>query len=410
MLALKVRRCLLARIRRLFQRGRTTEVPQISRGSTALRIPSVRVSTKVPLRPKSWENWRAHGDGKVARSAHEFDLYSDSVVFGLDQDFGPYQLINLGAGDHRETALARPVIALRISYAANPNPEDSDADHGRGHPDEIAALASLILGIRLRSGDKTRYFNFSSDEPLGRPRAQAEVNTPYLPQGHWTALIPHARRDRENAARLEDLSMLSCYPKLDAPSATALLRAARLYQEGLWVVEREPWLAWVLFVNAAETAASEHKLAGSQTPAELLRELSPDLAKAAEKYGEQCVADIAKVQMRMLGATRSFLAFLTSFLPDAPIVRPTSDQLEWSAEGLRPSLKQVYQFRSRYVHAGDPFPWQLRMAPEFGGGVPVEHPSEVLAPDDEKPPMHLHVFERIVRGALVKWWAHIATR
>jgi len=51
--------------------------------------------------------------------------------------------MNLIAGDRRETALARPVLTLRVGYAATPNAQDEDAEHGRRHPDEITALVSL---------------------------------------------------------------------------------------------------------------------------------------------------------------------------------------------------------------------------------------------------------------------------
>jgi len=34
----------------------------------------------------------------------------------------------------------------------------------------------------------------------------------------------------------------------------ALTRAARLYQDALWMIESEPSLAWLLLVSAIETA------------------------------------------------------------------------------------------------------------------------------------------------------------
>jgi len=116
------------------------------------------------FRPKSWANWHAHLEGDQARSAHEFDLYSDSVI--------------------------------------------------------------------------------------------------------------HARR----TADLDELEILDTYPRLDATSATALMRSARLYQEALWLSEREAWLTWLLLVSAVETAANEHKYAPEPTPPDILRELDPTLA------------------------------------------------------------------------------------------------------------------------------------
>ena len=36
-------------------------------------------------------------------------------------------------------------------------------------------------------------------------------------------------------------------------------------------------------------------------------------------------------------------------------------------------MKEIYVLRSRHLHSGVPFPWQLRMPPVLGGnGVPRE--------------------------------------
>lgn len=367
-------------------------------------------------RPKSWTNWNAHVSGKVARTGHEFDLYSDSVIHGTARDFGPYTVMNLIAGERRETALARAVLCLRVRYAANPNPEVGDAEHGRRHPDEIAALISLILGIRLHAGGVTRYFDFGdADGVLGRPRSRAEVETPALLPGAWTEVIAHARR----TARLDELSLLDSYPTLNQAAATALLRAARLYQDGLWLSERETWLTWLLLVSAVETAANAYDdpLAASSPP-ELLRELDPRLAAACAKYGDACVADVAKIQGKLLGATKKFLAFLRAFLPDAPPTRPEEYQVDWQWSGIEPLLKQIYRMRSSHLHAGVPFPWQLRGAPEPYKGVPTEtHPDHVeegyrrdgQRVSDPKLAIHVHVFAHIVRGAIINWWKYLST-
>ncbi len=366
-------------------------------------------------RPKSWANWRAHTEGERARTAHEFDLHSDSTIHGTARDFGPYRLMNLRAGERKETALSRPVMVLRAWYSAHPDPREADAEHGKREPDEIAALVSLVLGIRLQAGGETRHLDREDDEePFGEPRAQAEVQTPVMPQGPWTQVVGHARR----TAELCELDLLDTYPLLDATAATALVRAARLYQEALWISEREPWLAWLLLVSAVETAANTHKHDTGASPADLLRELDPRLAKAAEKYGESCVSDIAKTQVKLLGATKKFLDFLEGFLPDAPATRPKEYRLDWTKEGLRGPLKKVYGMRSAYLHAGIPFPWQLRGAPEPCGDVPTEtHPDHVeeaarrdgTKVSDPSLPMHLHVFEYIARGALLGWWSKLSS-
>ena len=195
-------------------------------------------------RPQSWANWRAYDPARPARSAEEFELHSDSEIHGLDRDAGPYRIMNMIAGPARDGVLARPVVMVRIQHVTSANPKDEDAEHGGRHVDEIAALMSLVLGIRLRAGDRTRYLDRQGDDEAGHPRAQSEVLRPFFLPGALTPIIPGAKR----TADLDELDLLDSYPRLPAPAASALVRAARLYQEALWNSEREAGLSWLLSV------------------------------------------------------------------------------------------------------------------------------------------------------------------
>src|SRR6185295_18995226 len=110
-----------------------------------------------------------------------------------------------------------------------------DAEHGGQIQDECAALVSLVLGVRIQASGKTRFFDFEEAGALRKPRALAEVETPALLPGAWTEIIAHARRTVD----LDELDTLGSYLALEAPIATALMRAARLYQEALWAAERD---------------------------------------------------------------------------------------------------------------------------------------------------------------------------
>jgi hypothetical protein len=377
-------------------------------------------------RPQSWANWNGYDPGHPPRSAVEFELYSDSEVRGLDRDAGPYRIMNMLAGPLRETALARPVVTLRIHHATSANPKDEDAEHGGRHADEVAALMSLILGIRLRAGDQTRFMDREDDdERAGHPRAQSEVMRPFMLPGAWTPIIGHAKR----TADLDELDLLDTYPRLSAAAATALVRAARLYQEGLWTSEREAWLSWLLFTSAIEAAAAVH-FDGKEkewSGVELLRELDPRLAKVCEKFdkklgGEECVTAVAETQKKLLGATKKFVTFFKDFMPDPPEQRPDECIQDWTWPGLEQPLREIYGLRSTHLHSGIPFPWQLRMPPmPTGNDVPREwfpwHPYDDvpmhLARDPKsvpntKRPVHLHVFAHIVQGSLLKWWKSTA--
>ncbi len=146
----------------------------------------------------------------------------------------------------------------------------------------------------------------------------------------------------------------------------------------------------------------------------LLESSRPDLARGLEKrWGQECVAYVAARLSKTLGAERKLLRFLAEFVPDAPAVRPASHRQVWNAPDLEQSLRLVYRFRSEYLHAGTPLPWELCIAPEPDDSAPCERVPDLLAARDEGVrqdlPMRLHVFEHIVRGALVAWWRRAAS-
>ena len=370
--------------------------------------------------PQSWGNWNAFLAGSQPTCAEEFDLYSDSTIHGVDTDFGPYRLMNLLVGLKRETALARPVMTLRVGHVTTANPRPQDAEHGGRHPDELAALISLLLGIRLQAGGSRRFFALANadTDPLGRPKPQAEVEEPFLPQGSWTPIIHHAHRETDPPHFDEELDLLTTFPRLSSADATALVRAARLYQKALWESEREAMTSWADLVLAVETLASRTAEEDETPPEDLLKEYDKDLWLICNDYGPECVKRVAESRIEKLGATRKFLKFLKRYLPDPPTVRPSSYLQDWSAEGLDEPLKELYLLRSNYVHSGVPFPWQLYRAPQQFGGVPVEYlqdePVVAASHRMSKPrlnktrPIHLHLFAHLVRGAIVRWWGERA--
>src|SRR5258707_11942991 len=125
------------------------------------------------------ENWHEALAGKVSDSCIEFPLYTDAHIIGNDLNFGPYTLFNAVAFDNQ---LQQPSIVLRVDFHVSGyvQSEERETDSGRYHggliQDEIAALVSLCLGIRLKSGSPTRQFS-SEGDPRGRP-----ISWPSSPQ------------------------------------------------------------------------------------------------------------------------------------------------------------------------------------------------------------------------------------
>jgi hypothetical protein len=117
-------------------------------------------------------------------------LYSDATITGelsAEEPHKPYGLLNM-LPDHRGSQLA-PVIALRIQMhleAELPSFQETDTAsfHGGDIADEIAALAALAMGIRLRAGATTRAFY--PGDARGRPcadRAIPMLRRPILDRG-----------------------------------------------------------------------------------------------------------------------------------------------------------------------------------------------------------------------------------
>jgi len=366
-------------------------------------------------RPKSWDNWREKDAAASLRFIFEHELYSDSVMHGVARVFGPYELVNLIAGD-RKFETCRPVLALRVGYHMSAQIEDADLRLRGGTAEEVASLVALVLAIRLRAADYSRVFHFDQDgeDALGRPCTVARMTKPYLPHGPMTPVIARAER----IADLDELELLDSYATIaSAEQVTALVRAARLYQDALWVSERDPALAWLFLVSAVETAAASYFAGKSLSAVDTLREMRPMIAEACEKHGLDHLQVVANELATVSGAQKKFLGFIETFRPPPPTERPKEYRQEWDWKALKKSLRKVYELRSRALHAGDQIPIELCGTPLPYGGAPCErvrdfvgesrqpHGSHII---DEGFPMYLHVFEYIVQGSLVAWWRFLA--
>ena len=95
--------------------------------------------------------------------------------------------------------------------------------HGGWFPDEIAALVSLCMGIRVKAGDKSRRFDINGD-PLGRPQAFRYGNEPRLSLGERRITLPNAIGTHS----LEKISPIKIMPTLTREKVVAVIRAARL--------------------------------------------------------------------------------------------------------------------------------------------------------------------------------------
>lgn len=361
--------------------------------------------------PPVYENWKAALRGAPSILISEYPLFTDTRIIGNDLELGPYRLVN-PVNARRNQFLRQPSIVVRVSQHYEyelPSMERTDTSlyHGGGPLDELAALVSLLLGIRVKAGSMTRLFEPDSD-PMGRPIGwleQPELRTlpadvhPILPT------IP-------DQVLLDDLAQLGSLPAMDPPEAVALVRSARLYQDALWLAEWEPNLAWLMMVSAVETAANQWSRRRGPAVDRLIAS-QPELAQLLEtRGGKKLVAEVADHIADSLGSTNKFVNFTLEYLPPPPTERPAWPRVEWEDEAMRRGLRQVYSYRSKALHGGTPFPAPMFEPPRriVEGDAVAERPigvanatkGGVWVIDDM--PMLLHIFEHIARNVLLAWW------
>jgi len=332
-------------------------------------------NSKNDPRPFGQRNWLESRFRDTPEELYEVALHSDAKVVGeLLSGFGPYQVLNLIA----EEALfgsSRPVAALRVeNYLENATPSmdvtDSSSYHGASFWEELTSLLSLSLGIRLRAGGVIR--DFREDEEKGHPYAELLGDHPFLLTTKKRQLLPRLNEGRNWA---DAGPIVKDYPDLSPAFAVRLVRAARSYQNAVWIADTDPSLAWLLMVSAIEAAA--YFLDG--------------------------------------GPSKRFVSFIETYAPPPPPHRPPKwARLDWTRLGAR--CRQVYKFRSEALHEAKPFPWPVcetpLRQPDWEG--PAETFFAISASGQgaswlaKDLPMFLNTFEYLVRGALLNWWKEAA--
>ena len=307
----------------------------------------------------------------------------------------------------------KPAVILRYNVHRKwPYPDlrkaSADLYHGGSPPEEIAALSSLIIGIRLRAGRTTRRFEPNSDY-RGKPLEIGEQATPYFERPRKykvpsAAVGPHS---------LMDLARLRTLAKLSVTEAIAIVRSARLYQDALWLAEPEPELAWLLLVSALETAANEWQKEAGENTARLKCSL-PQLYNYLARLGDTSILPaVADYLVDTLGITKKFKDFLITFLPATPSARPPEwAQFKWDEGELKRAFGTIYRYRSKALHEGKPFPMPM-CSPGYeepDWDAPAERMIAAATSQNAAVwlqrdiPMNLHLFEYIARNALLRWW------
>lgn len=369
------------------------------------------------------QNWIARNTGIEKYGIYEFPLYSDAGMTGqMQHPNWPYAFINTLPLHDEPGYIQAPVIVRVDAHIAQSKrvnfskllKTDASLYHGGLLNDEIAALASLCIGVRMKAGGASRFFDNMEQDPLGRPVAGDHRPKPTLDLDKNRLILP----DIVGTHSLEELKRFEWLLQLSPSQSVALVRAARLYQDALWIVESEPALAWLMFVSALETAANQWQ-AENGTAIERLEHSHPELLKTLEKAGGKALAKAVAEQIEpSLGATRKFVRFSLQFFPLPPLVRPPEAfQITWNKKSMKKVLGLIYGYRSKALHGGTPFPapmcdHALHLSVSEGFS---ERCSFGLATRtrggfwlDKDLPISLHTFHYFVREALLGWWKSMA--
>lgn len=365
--------------------------------------------------PSAYKNWKKADEDPLI-CTYEYPLFTDAHITGQIEDgYGPYQLLN--AVRMPDTRTDFPAIILRvdehIDYVDEASQKELKSDvnhyHGGDLCDEIAALLSLTLGVRLKAGTATRWFQ-SNGDPKGRPLFfGVGKNTIILKSSNLRPVLPHALGTRT----LQPNELIARLPELSPGDASALVRAARLYQDALWIVESEAALSWLMLVSAVETAAG-HWRTTKESPVERVSASMPELkTMLVAAGGNELFEKVAGKIADYTGATKKFIDFVLTFLPEPPTERPHENlQVSWELEDMKKMMSVIYNWRSKALHSGTPFPYPMCYPPgnlfeEKPIGLATSAKGGVWKAKDT--PMLLHTFEYIVRHALLKWWKSMFT-
>jgi len=360
--------------------------------------------------PMLWMNWRDSLAQIPVLARHEYLLCSDSFVEGsvlLGEH--PYTLSSTAVHRSEAPKTGEPlsVILMTVEYTEErrlrgkgQRPSQRwDTWTGDVEDSQMAALLSVLLRIRCRSGGRVRPGSHSELDGPAPFLPGTDARFPYLPG------LKHPESPPDLSAAK---SYLRSYPKLPGPTALPLTRACELYQQAVWAVETDPSDSWLRLVSAIETASNalrDRRWESENKPSRLFEEFQPELALRIQgACPSKVYEEIADLFGRSHGATKMFLAFLTEFATEPDVLVRSS--------GIRNHLRDVYDARSKRLHRGTPMPSEMlsRVADERSLTVTRLDVLERSGEDDGTSPtsrLSLSAFEAVVRSALLGWWLRV---
>ncbi|HEY5942670.1 MAG TPA: hypothetical protein VIT89_07415 [Solirubrobacterales bacterium] len=372
--------------------------------------------------PDGWLIWQGKRRGEEISRVLEYPLFSDSRWLAeVRSGIGPFRVLNtIGGpftpGPHYGQAFV--MLALQVGLTGDQmagklaTKTDPASYHGGWIDEEMAALISLAMNARCRSGGLWRDFGLYEEDEKGQPLT-AHFSAPNLiaPKGPGWRMLPHLNLEVD----LDSLPpFLNAYAALGPQTATALVRAARLFQQALWIADADPNLSWVLLVSALEAAVDSWKGHAKQEPLHQIKENWQELGDLLAEVQTNDAGLAGKLAKLLRGNVRvqsRVKRFVASFAPNPPSPRPKFDAVDWDPESLAKYIGKIYNWRSRFLHSALPFPGAMCDPPRADGdGGFSECPGGLgtgigratwLAEDT---PMMLWTFAYLVGEVLRAWW------
>lgn len=355
----------------------------------------------------SYKNLKLAHQGSDLWCVTEFSLYSDSQPIGEINDDSVYCFLNMLPRRTKPTTVASSITVRSRVYSNLNNMILSSSQshtkdyHGGWYNDEIAALSSLLLGVRFHAGSINRHYDYHTDN-FGRIEAENSF-PPVLEFKHNVPIIPNAIKD----ININDLKVLNDLYRLSEKDFNFLIRAARSYQNALWICESSPNMSWLLMVSALECAASQWAKSNASKE-ERFKDAKPELYKKLDNCELRYLIPIIANEFKdSFGATKKFVDFCINFLPDEPKNRPGSGRIEWENESLLSIFKKIYSYRSKALHGGQPFPEPMCSHPEvLDGYAERARACSTLGGTwlDADVPINLNTFNYMTHSILNKWW------
>lgn len=360
----------------------------------------------------AWQNWRAYDAGSEKLETFEDELHSDVRFSGAPVELGPYRLSLVHRlGDHPEVSVSLLLegdihtwLVPEVVVDGQIVPTDKENYFGGALADEIVALVSLELGVRLRFAGTRMTSGFNGNDPLrlavtalGRPGTPGREVVPFV---------------MSRAAAIDSLTLVPAFSRLDEADERAVVRAAMAYSNAIWWANQDPGQAWLQLVTALEVAA-KHQQARGLEPTSVIADVDPDLWAELLQVPEPTRGRLAKRLAPPLRATLTFKRFVAGYAPEPPEPRNSWEQLDWTR--MEEHAAVIYRHRSDWLHKGVPLPLPLidTRTETDRDGAPAEVPGGhnvgglggIWTADEY--PMTLSLFEYITRGALLRWWSEL---